>query len=54
MPPLSRRTRECDWDGSGNLDSTAEIAAALADPGPGGVTDLGVGKLFECPVIPAR
>jgi hypothetical protein len=40
--------------GSGNLDSTAEIDAALADPGPGGATDLGVVKLFECPVIPAH
>ncbi|HEU5476619.1 MAG TPA: hypothetical protein VFU64_02185 [Gaiellaceae bacterium] len=43
-----------DANGSGNLDSTAEIAAALADPGPGGATDLGVVKLFECPVIPAN
>jgi hypothetical protein len=43
-----------DANGSGNLDSTAEIDAALADPGPGGATDLGVVKLFECPVIPAH
>jgi hypothetical protein len=43
-----------DTNGSGNLDSTAEIAAAIADAGPGGATDLGVVKLFECPVIPAR
>jgi hypothetical protein len=43
-----------DSNGSGNLDSTAEIDAALADPGPGGATDLGVVKLFECPVIPAH
>ena len=43
-----------DSNGSGNLDSTAEIDAALADPGLGGATDLGVVKLFECPVIPAR
>ena len=43
-----------DTNGSGNLDSTAEIDAALADPGLGGATDLGVVKLFECPVIPAR
>ena len=43
-----------DANGSGNLDSTAEIDAALADPGLGGATDLGVVKLFECPVIPAR
>jgi hypothetical protein len=43
-----------DTNGSGNLDSTAEIDAALADPGPGGATDFGVVKLFECPVIPAH
>jgi hypothetical protein len=43
-----------DTNGSGNLDSTAEIDAALADPGPGGASDLGVVKLFECPVIPAH
>jgi hypothetical protein len=43
-----------DTNGTGNLDSTAEIAAALADAGPGGATDLGVVKLFECPVIPAH
>ena len=43
-----------DTNGSGNLDSTAEIAAAIADPGAGGATDLGVVKLFECPVIPAH
>jgi len=43
-----------DANGSGNLDSTDEIAQALADSGPGGATDLGVVKLFECPVIPAR
>ena len=43
-----------DTNGSSNLDSTAEIDAALADPGSGGATDLGVVKLFECPVIPAR
>lgn len=43
-----------DTNGSGDLDSTAEIDTALADPGPGGATDLGVVKLFECPVIPAH
>ena len=43
-----------DTNGSGNLDSTAEIDAALADPGPAGATDLGVVKLFACPVIPAH
>jgi hypothetical protein len=43
-----------DTNGSSNLDSTAEVDAALADAGPGGATDLGVVKLFECPVIPAH
>jgi hypothetical protein len=43
-----------DTSGCGNLDSTAEIDAALADPSPGGATDLGVVKLFECRVIPAH
>ncbi len=43
-----------DTNGSGNLDSTAEIDAALADPGAGGATDAGVVKLFECPVIPSH
>jgi hypothetical protein len=41
-----------DSNGSGDLDSAAEIQAALADSGPGGATDEGVVKLFECPVIP--
>ena len=40
-----------DINGSGNLDSAAEIAAALADSGPGGAADLGVVKQFVCPVI---
>lgn len=42
-----------DANGSGSLDSAAEVQAALADPGPGGAVDLGVTKLFECPLIPA-
>jgi hypothetical protein len=42
-----------DTNGSGSLDSAAEVQAALNDPGPGGATDLGVVKLFECPVIQA-
>lgn len=42
-----------DSNGSGNLDSAAEVQAALADSGPGGATDLGVVQMFECPVIPA-
>ena len=41
-----------DSNGSGDLDSAAEIEAALADPGAGGATDEGVVKRFECPVIP--
>lgn len=42
-----------DTNGSGTLDSAAEVEAALNDPGPGGATDEGVVKLFECPVIQA-
>ncbi len=42
-----------DGNGSGDLDSAAEVQAALDDAGPGGAADLGVVKLFECPVIPA-
>jgi hypothetical protein len=40
-----------DANGSGTLDSAAEVTAALADPGAGGATDLGVVKSFECPLI---
>jgi len=40
-----------DANGSGDLDSAAEVQAALADAGPGGATDTGVVKSFECPVI---
>ena len=40
-----------DANDSGNLDSAAEVAAALADPGPAGARDLGVVKMFVCPVI---
>jgi len=42
-----------DANGSGSLDSAAEVQAALADPGPAGATDEGGVKMFECPVIPA-
>jgi hypothetical protein len=38
-----------DTNGSGNLDSDEEVAAALAG---GAATDTGVIKSFECPVIP--
>ena len=40
-----------DANGSGDLDSDAEVLAALADPGPGGATDTGVVAQFVCPVI---
>jgi len=40
-----------DTNDSGDLDSSAEVEAALADPGPGGATDAGVVKEFVCPVI---
>ncbi|MGH3104194.1 MAG: hypothetical protein ACRDN6_08895 [Gaiellaceae bacterium] len=40
-----------DANGSGDLDSAAEVSAALADPGAGGATDTGVVKRFVCPVI---
>jgi hypothetical protein len=40
-----------DTNGSGDLDSAAEVQAAFADPGPGGATDAGVVKMFVCPVI---
>ncbi len=38
-----------DTNGSGDLDSDEEVAAALAG---GAAVDLGVVKRFECPVIP--
>jgi hypothetical protein len=40
-----------DTNGSGDLDSAAEVQAALSDNGPGGATDGGVVKQFVCPVI---
>ena len=40
---------EFDTNGSGDFDSDAEIAAALAD---GAAVDIGVVKSFVCPVIP--
>ena len=40
-----------DTNGSGDLDSAAEVLAAYADPGPGGAEDTGVVKQFVCPVI---
>jgi hypothetical protein len=38
-----------DSNGSGDLDSDEEVAAALAG---GAATDIGIIKSFECPVIP--
>jgi hypothetical protein len=38
-----------DRNGSGDLDSDEEVAAALAGSA---ATDIGVVKSFECPVIP--
>lgn len=38
-----------DANASGDFDSNAEVQAALA---AGDATDLGVVKVFECPVIP--
>ena len=38
-----------DTNGSGDLDSDEEVAAALAG---GAAADIGVIKWFECPVIP--
>jgi hypothetical protein len=40
-----------DANGSGDLDSAAEVQAAFADAGPGGATDGGVVEQFVCPVI---
>jgi hypothetical protein len=41
-----------DANGSGDLDSADEVASALADDSPSGLTDNGVVKSFTCPVIP--
>lgn len=40
-----------DANGSGDLDSDAEVLAALADAGAGGATDTGIAARFVCPVI---
>jgi len=40
-----------DTNGSGDIDSEAEVLAAFADPGPAGATDAGVVQRFVCPVI---
>ncbi|HZB23064.1 MAG TPA: hypothetical protein VE444_04410 [Gaiellaceae bacterium] len=40
-----------DANGSGDLDSEAEVLAAFADAGPGGAADAGVVRQFVCPAI---
>lgn len=40
-----------DMNGSGDLDSAAEVQAALVDGGASGATDAGVVKSFVCPTI---
>lgn len=40
-----------DADGDGVLDTNAEVWSALADTTASGITDTGVVKSFECPVI---
>jgi hypothetical protein len=40
-----------DANESGDLDSEAEVLAALADGGAGGATDAGVVRQFVCPAI---
>ena len=40
-----------DANMSGDLDSAAEVEAALADAGAGGASDAGVIKQFVCPAI---
>ncbi|HEX9416328.1 MAG TPA: hypothetical protein VF895_06445 [Gaiellaceae bacterium] len=40
-----------DLNGSGNIDTNAELAAIFADPDTGGASAGGVVKEFECPVI---
>ena len=42
---------EHDVNGSGDLDSAAEVTATLADPTTSGATDIGVVKSFVCPTI---
>lgn len=41
-----------DADGSGALDTNAELESALGDATENGATDEGIVKSFECPVIP--
>ena len=42
-----------DSNGSGDLDSAAEVYAAVGDGGSSGATDMGVVKSFVCPTIKA-
>lgn len=41
-----------DADGSGFIDTNAELAALFADPDAGGATAGPVAEMFVCPVIP--
>ena len=41
-----------DYDADGVLDTNAEVCGALADASASGASDLGVVKMFVCPVIP--
>lgn len=43
-----------DLNGSGMIDSVAEVSSALADGGAAGMADNGVVASFECPVIKLR
>jgi hypothetical protein len=43
-----------DENASGDLDSNADVQAALADTGAGGATDAGIVNRFVCPVIKLR
>lgn len=40
-----------DLNASGDLDSAAEVMAALADPSAAGAEDSGIVKSFVCPTI---
>jgi hypothetical protein len=48
FPDYSAAVAAYDTNGSGNLDSDEEVAAAIAG---GAAIDIGVIKSFECPVI---
>lgn len=48
FPDYQAAVQQFDQNGSGDLDSAAEVEAALAS---GAAVDTGVVKSFECPVI---